>query len=77
MKVSGDLKWRLDEWNKLYPTDKTFPPMAKEEIDRAIKALRDNLYPKPEDCPGLDCPNVRPACSLGICQIACGMCGDF
>ena len=71
-------KWRLDEWNAHFAPDITEEiPMSKEEILKAITYLRSNNYPKPEDCPGKPCPDYRPACSLGICRIAVGMCGDF
>jgi hypothetical protein len=51
--------------------------MTPKEISQAIKFLRDLYYPKPEDCPEQLCPKFRPACSLGVCQIAVGMCGDL
>lgn len=70
------MAWRLDEWNGHYG-NKELPPMSQEEIDKCIEYLRGNNYPKPEDCPETECPKVRPACHLGICQIAAGMCGDF
>jgi hypothetical protein len=68
-------KWRLNNWNACFTLDTL--PMSKEEIQKATKFLRKNNYPKPEDCPEENCPNYRPACKLGICQIAVGMCGDF
>jgi len=68
--------WRLDEWNDYFAKVPT-KPMTPAEIDAAIKFLRDHNYPVPEDCPGEKCPAWRPACKLGICQIAVGMCGDF
>ena len=68
--------WKLREWNQ-YFSETELPPMSQEEISESVQLLKDNFYPKPEDCPGLDCPEVRPACHLGICQIAAGMCGDF
>ncbi len=71
-------KWRLDEWNANYAKDSLrLITMPQEEIDNGMKFLRDNGYPKPEDCPGENCPVVRPACLLNICRIAVGMCGDF
>ena len=70
------MSWKLKEWNESY-NDMSKPTMTQEEINAAIIYLRENNYPKPEDCPALDCPKVRPACSLGRCQIAAGMCGDF
>lgn len=70
--------WKLKEWNSYYSDcEVEAPPMTKEEIADAIKYLRDNFYPIPEDCPRQECPKHRPACSLGICHIAVGMCGDF
>lgn len=72
------MPWRLDEWNAYYAPDTVENiPMSKEEIYKATMYLSDNYYPKPEDCPGEECPKYRPACLLGICRIAVGMCGDF
>jgi len=68
--------WRLDQWNNPFKNP-ALPPMTQTEIDAAVKYLKDHFYPIPEDCPKLECPKVRPACALGICQIAAGMCGDF
>jgi len=68
--------WRLDEWNDRFAKVPT-KPMTEEEIEIAIKFLRDFNYPVPEDCPGEACPEWRPACKLGICKIAVDMCGDF
>lgn len=71
-------KWRLDEWNAVYSPDAGEDvPMTTEEIREAIKFLRNHNYPKPEDCPEEKCPKFRPACKLGVCNIAVGMCGDF
>lgn len=71
-------KWRLDEWNAHFAKNwKKDTPMTKEEVQNAIRFLRENDYPKPEDCPWKNCPNLRPTCKLSICQIAVGMCGDF
>ena len=70
------MSWKLKEWNGLYGDDK-MAPMTSKEIYMAIKHLRDSNYPKPVDCPETDCPDYRPACILGICRIAVGMCGDF
>ena len=70
--------WKLAEWNGHFASDTVENlPMSKEEIWKAIQFLRNNYYPKPEDCPWEKCPKFRPACKLGICQIAVGMCGDF
>lgn len=69
------MSWKLGDWNNYFSTNPK--PMTSEEIDNAIKYLRDNNYPKPEDCPETNCPKYRPACQLGICRIAVGMCGDF
>ena len=72
------MSWRLDKWNGLYARDDLrLILMGQEEIREAIKYLRDNNYPKPEDCLEADCPKYRPACKVGICRIAVGMCGDF
>ena len=71
-------KWRLDEWSAHYSRDNPkLIRMSQEEIRKAITFLRENNYPKPEDCPWEDCSALRPACKVGICQIAIGMCGDF
>ena len=59
--------WRLEKWNGYFSKDKDLPPMSQVEIEESIRFLRDHMYPKPEDCPGLDCPKVRPACHLNIC----------
>jgi hypothetical protein len=67
--------WRLDNWNAHFSTNPT--PMTPDEIEEAIAYLRDNNYPKPQDCPEGKCPDHRPACTLGICKIAVVMCGDF
>lgn len=70
--------WRLDEWNAVYSPDTVEDiPMSKEEIWKATQFLRTNNYPKPEDCPLEKCPKCRPACKVGVCNIAVGMCGDF
>lgn len=72
------MSWRLDNWNAQYAKDDLrLITMSQEEIRQAIKYLRGNNYPKPEDCPDGDCQVCRPACQLGICRIAVGMCGDF
>ena len=73
------VSWKLTEWNEHFAqeSDQRLPPMTKEEINFAIEWLRSKNYPKPEDCPWENCPNLRPTCKLGICQIAVGMCGDF
>lgn len=71
-------KWRLDEWNDAYSEEALRNlPMTAKEIQEAKTFLRDNNYPKPEDCPWENCPKLRPTCKLGICVIAVGMCGDF
>jgi len=69
-------KWKLSEWNEHFSKENP-PPMTQTEIKEGIQFLRANNYPKPIDCPGLECPKLRPACKLDICQIAAGMCGDF
>ena len=56
------MSWKVYEWTGT----------AKE-----IKYLRDNNYPKPEDCLDKQCPGCRPACQLGICFVAINLCGDF
>ena len=68
--------WKLKDWNGQYG-DTKLPPMTKKEIDDAVFFLRENHYPKPTDCPEGQCPKYRPACTLGICNVAVGMCGDF
>lgn len=75
--MATQVKWRLDAWNEQFSHGKKLPPMTDQEIQSAIAALRKNNYPQPEDCPEQDCPKFRPACGLGICRIAVGMCGDF
>jgi len=71
--------WRLDEWSEYFArrSGKSLPPMTEQEQKEAVAFLRGHHYPKPEDCPGADCPKFRPACGLGICQIASGLAGDF
>jgi hypothetical protein len=39
--------------------------------------LRENGYPLPVDCPGVNCEQIRPGCKLGICKRAVEICGDF
>jgi len=68
--------WKLKEWNARYG-NVSLPIMSTEEIETAISYLRDNNYPKPDDCLEIECPVHRPACTLGVCHIAVGMCGDF
>lgn len=70
------MSWKLSEWNNPY-TKRIFRPMTNDDIDAAILYLRQNKYPRPEDCPMADCPWFRPVCSLGICKVAVEMCGDF
>lgn len=72
-------QWSLVEWNQEFSSKvgAKLPPLSQEEVKEGIRYLRDNMYPKPTDCPGIDCPDWRPACSLGTCKIAVGMCGDF
>jgi len=67
--------WKLKEWSNFYLSAKK---MTDEEIEEAIKFLRNNNYPKPVDCPGKECPaGFRPACRLGICKVAVMLCGDW
>lgn len=68
--------WKMSEWNQVYSTV-PLPPMTNEEIQEGIAFLRSHNYPKPTDCPKQECPKYRPACQLGICRIAVGMCRDF
>ena len=71
-------RWYLSEWNAHFvPGKAEIPPLSKAETSEAIQFLREHNYPKPEDCPEHNCPKYRPACALGICRIAVGMCGDF
>lgn len=69
--------WKLSDWNCVYSASSKLPPMTDEEIAAAVKFLRDHSYPRPGDCPEDKCPKFRPACKVGICRIAVGMCGDF
>jgi hypothetical protein len=69
-------EWELAVWNAQYSVG-YLPPMTEQEIRSAVKWLRKNNYPKPTDCPEQECPKYRPACKLGICNVAVGMCGDF
>jgi hypothetical protein len=73
------MTWRLDKWCDYYArlTGKELIPMTKDEINAAQTYLRESHYEKPEDCPENKCPKYRPACSMDICQIATGLCGDF
>lgn len=71
----SNLSWRLDKWNRVYGA--SAPIMTDKDIATAIGYLRGSNYPPPEDCPQGICPKLRPACGLGICNIAVGMCGDF
>lgn len=75
----GVTKWRLDKWNAHFSDNDKVEnvPMSKEEIRKAACFLRENNYPKPEDCSFKKCQVFRSACRLGICRIAIGMCGDF
>ena len=67
--------WELANWNAKISNISS--PMSSMEIDEAIKYLRENNYPKPSDCQNEDCEVYRPACKVGVCRIAVGMCGDF
>jgi hypothetical protein len=67
-------KWRLDEWTDLSANP---VPMPIAETEVAISYLRQNNYPKPEDCLGETCPGYRPSCELGVCYAATRLCGDF
>jgi len=70
--------WRLNEWNETFARGNLKnTPMSREEVRDGIRFLRSNNYPKPEDCPEESCPDFRPACKLGICHIAVGLCRDF
>lgn len=69
-------EWTLNEWNRVYGR-KDLPAMNHEEIQTGIDWLRDHSYPEPKDCPKDKCPKWRPACRVGVCRIAVGMCGDF
>ncbi len=75
--MSEKKSWMLEKWNAVYGANTNLPVMTHEEIQAGITYLRSNNYPKPADCPELDCPKHRPACQLNICRIAVGMCGDF
>lgn len=70
--------WHLKIWNQAFADpNEQLPPMSNQEITEAIDYLRKNNYPKPEDCPSQHCRDFRPACNMGVCRIAVGMCGDF
>ena len=70
--------WKLSVWcNEFARLDNPLPPMTEEEKQAGIKHLRDNSYPKPDDCWEQDCPEYRPACMLGICKIAVCLAGDW
>lgn len=71
------MSWKLHEWNNYYAENQNLPVMTNAEIKKAKKYLRENNYPKPEDCPSAECLEYRPSCKLGICKIAVKMCGDF
>ena len=74
------MSWKLKEWTGIGDNTK---PMSKKEIEDAVKYLRDNHYPIPEDCPmknnnDIHCPSAnRPACMFGICHVATKLCNDF
>lgn len=68
--------WKVYEWTGLAESKNPIP-MTKEETESAVKYLRENNYPKPDDCPKTECPGYRPACELGICYVAIRLCGDF
>lgn len=71
--------WKLTEWNDAFSrkAGSKLPPMTESETASNIKYLRDNNYPKPDDCPEQKCPVCLPVCQLKVCRIAVGMCGDF
>jgi len=70
--------WKLSDWCRSFsPKIDNRPDMTNEEIETAIKFLRDNYYPKPTDCSMEYCKEFRPACKLGICKIAVLMSGDW
>ena len=72
--------WKVTECSHYFACDKgmcDLPPMSAKEIADIIMFLRAHNYPKPSDCPEADCPKHRPACALGICNVAIGLCGDF
>jgi hypothetical protein len=66
--------WKLAEWSNQYSDNSN--PMTEDEIESAIKQLRDNCYPSPTDCPQSACPKYRPTCTIGCCRIAILMCGE-
>ncbi len=49
----------------------------KDDIEQLVDYLRDNNYPRPDDCNFETCEELRPACKVGICKIATELCGDF
>ena len=72
-------EWKVTECSEYFARmlHKELPAMTRAEIDDTICFLRSHNYPKPVDCPDIRCPKYRPACTLGICNVACGLCGDF
>lgn len=71
--------WKVTECSEYFARmlHVELPPMTKQEITDTITFLRGNGYPKPSDCPEAECPKYRPACTIGICNVAVGLCGDF
>lgn len=71
--------WNVQDWSEFFArmSGKNLPPMTADEIKEAITFLRNRNYPKPADCPEDKCPKYRPACQMGVCNVAVGLCGDF
>ncbi len=72
--------WKVYQWTgwaSKDPEARKLPPLSEVEMAEAVDYLRANNYPKPDDCPGGECPGHRPACSMGICHVATRLCGDF
>ena len=70
-------EWKLKEWCIQF-ADPNIPKMSDEEVEAGVSYLRDHNYPVPADCPQLSCKaGYRPSCTMGICKIACVLCGDW
>jgi len=51
--------------------------MTEEEIEAAIKFLRDFNYPVPQGLSGTGVSGMAAGLQVGICKIAVEMCDDF
>ena len=70
------VSWRLDEWCDRFAKVPT-KPMTEEEIEAAIKFLRDFNYPVPQGLSGTGVSGMAAGLQVGICKIAVEMCDDF